>query len=107
MRNSRTISILPIGRISLKTGKNQHFNVLEDGNGTIEIWRMNTGTKAIITSGRKPMYEIGDSASFSSDQTGRYLGNGMLADFAPTNDRAKLDELIKKYGTSVYSYVYK
>jgi hypothetical protein len=47
---------------------------------------------------------MGEHRSFCHDQTGRYLFQGTLIDFATGTDLKKLAE---KYGNSISGYTYK
>jgi hypothetical protein len=114
--------ILPCGSLNLRTGDNKYFNVKTNGEGTIEVWKTSGGSdkawtvgangqlndgaiyKAVITSGTKPLHEIGEHASFIHDQNHRDLFSGEMVDYISTQS---CEELINLYGKSMSCYVYK
>jgi hypothetical protein len=103
MRNS---SILPLGKINLKTGNSKYFNVYDTwGEGsTYEVYQIPGGLRIVATWGKTPLCKMGENRSFCHDQTGRYLFQGTLIDFATGTDLKKLAE---KYGNSISGYTYK
>jgi len=60
--------------------------------------------RAIFTSGSKPLFNIGDKASFVHDQNGRYLGTWVMVDYVPLK---YMTELILPYKGKMKGYVYK
>jgi hypothetical protein len=103
----RPSAILSIGTLSLKTGKSKYFNVYEEWgeDSTYEIWEMENGKyRIVVTSGKKPIYDIGDRSAFKGDQSGRDLGVGELVDWASGTE---LKKLAKHYGGSIPAFVYK
>ena len=108
----RPCSILPLGKINLKTGKSKYFNVYDVwGEGsTYEVYQTPEGFqvpsvfKIVATSGKTPLAAIGEKRQFVHDQTGKYLFQGTMIDFATGTDLKKLAE---KYGNSISGYTYK
>jgi len=103
--NAQT-SILPIGKVNLKTGKNRLFNVYDTWkSGTAEIHRTNTGkTVVIFTSGNVSCAKLGESVWCHHDQTRRWLFDSRMVDSCPIGD---LPLMTADLGTSVSFYVYK
>lgn len=105
-------SILPIGRIDLKTGDNSHFNVYETWgkNTTYEIWKEyhtsynKSVYKIIATSGDATISQLGSIEDFAHDQTHRRLFTAVLVDFAKDTE---LKNFADKYGKSLSGYCYK
>lgn len=100
-------AILSIGSISLKTGKSKYFNVYEEWleDSVYEIWELSPGKYRItVTSGTKPIFDIGDEAYFKGDQSGRDLGKGKMVDWALGTD---LKNAAKTYGGTIAAFVYK
>ena len=103
----RDAPILPIGNVNLKTGANKFFNVYETWgeDHTYELWKCDgRGLRLVVTSGTKPLANIGTIQSFISDQSRRFLFNGELIDWATGSD---LKRMAKTYGSSLPAYVYK
>ena len=103
----RPAAILSIGTLSLKTGKSKYFNVYEQWgeDSTYEIWEMENGKyRIVVTSGKKPLCDIGDLSPFKGDQSGRDLGAGKLIDWARGTE---LKRLAKHYGGTLPAFVYK
>lgn len=107
------LSILPLGKINLRTGTSKYFNVYETWgeDTTFEVWETTSNLdprktiyKIVATSGTAPLYKLEDRRSFKHDQTMRYLFNAKMVDFAVGS---KLKELHTKYGNSVSGYTYK
>ena len=99
--------ILSLGSLNLKTGECTYFNVYEEWgeNTTYELWDMGGGKLRICaTSGKKPIFDIGDGNLFIGDQSRRELGHGILIDWATGSD---LKRMAKKYGTRIPAYTYK
>jgi len=103
----RNVSILPIGLLDLKTGKNKVldnvYKTWSDGDTTAEFW--DTGDKKVVifTSGKNPLFKKGETQNFKHDQNFRYLFTGTLTDWC------SLEKLstFTKYGYKLYAYVYK
>ncbi len=99
--------ILSLGSLNLKTGECTYFNVYEEWgeNTTYELWDMGGGKLRICaTSGKEPIFDIGDRNLFIGDQSRRDLGCGTLIDWATGSD---LKRMAKKYGTRIPAYTYK
>ena len=99
--------ILSLGSLNLKTGECTYFNVYEEWgeNTTYELWDMGGGKLRICaTSGKNPIFDIGDGNLFIGDQSRRELGRGTLIDWATGSD---LKRMAKKYGTRIPAYTYK
>ena len=99
--------ILSLGSLNLKTGECTYFNVYEEWgeNTTYELWDMGGGKLRICaTSGKEPIFDIGDRNLFIGDQSRRELGCGTLIDWATGSD---LKRMAKKYGTRIPAYTYK
>ena len=99
--------ILSLGSLNLKTGECTYFNVYETWgeNTTYELWDMGGGKLRICaTSGKEPIFDIGDRNLFIGDQSRRDLGCGTLIDWATGSD---LKRMAKKYGTRIPAYTYK
>ena len=99
--------ILSLGSLNLKTGECTYFNVYETWgeNTTYELWDMGGGKLRICaTSGKEPIFDIGDGNLFIGDQSRRDLGHGILIDWATGSD---LKHMAKKYGTRIPAYTYK
>ena len=100
-------SILPIGKFNLSTGSSKYFNVYEEWeDSTAEVWKDKSyGTiRFIFTSGDKPLFKIGSTASFEHDQKGKFLFQAELIDFAEVKD---IKSKLLKYGKIVIAYTYK
>lgn len=104
-------SILGLGTINLKTGKSKYFNVYDTWgeNTTYEIYQVPTAGeqpvyKIVATSGTKPLSNVGERVSFKHDQTGRFLFNGKMIDFATGTD---LKLLATKYKNNISGFTYK
>lgn len=103
----RPAAILSIGSLSLKTGKSKYFNVYEEWgeDSTYEIWELDVDKyRIVVTSGKKPTVDIGDTSLFKGDQSGRDLGGGVLVDWATGTE---LKRLAKHYGGTLPAFVYK
>lgn len=101
----RGISILPCGSLNLKTGENKYFNVRENGESVIEVWKLRDGAiRLVITSGTSPIYAIGQHERFIHDQSHRDLFNGEMIDYIESEH---MEVLIPLYGKSANCYVYK
>lgn len=105
-------SILPLGKINLKIGKSKYFNVYEtweegttyelyscpDINGVCKL-------KLVATAGTSPLASKGQRRRFDHDQTGRFLFEGTMIDFAVGS---QLKSFAEKYKvTSISGYTYK
>ena len=106
------IAILPFGSVNMITGANRTLNNIyqtwEDM--TVEFWKVREGKIVLIfTSGRRPLFKVGDKKHFSHDQTQRPLFEGAfieLLDFCLIEDLAtKGPQVVGK--KSVMGYVYK
>jgi len=110
----REFSILPLGRINLKTGSSKYFNVYETWgeDTTYEVYKDgNSGYgdvkpryKIVATSGKNPLKDIGDHSAFKHDQTFRPMFEGELVDYATGTELKKLAPI---YGNSIAGYTYK
>ena len=101
--------ILSIGTISVKSGNSKYFNIYEEWgeDTTYEIWKINgTGKFRIIaTSGKKPIFDVGDESYFKSYANGRFLdGRSIMVDWATGSD---LKHVAKLYGGSIPGFTYK
>lgn len=101
------VPILPIGKVNTGTGKSKYFNVFETwGDGsTYEVWNTSAGIRIVVTSGKKPLYDIGDIKHFEHDQSGKSLFQGSMVDFGVGIEGLK--KIGNKYGKSIPAYVYK
>jgi hypothetical protein len=103
--------ILPCGKLNLETGNNKYFNVKTNGVSTIEVWKTEVYHrgdyknvyKFVITSGSKPIYQIGSHSTFIHDQNRRYMFDGEMVDYINADNMIRLKD---KYG-SCHCYVYK
>lgn len=104
----RPAAILSIGNINLKTGYSKYFNAYEvwgAEESIYELWKLdNNKYRIVITAGKTPTADIGDSSLFKGDQSGRNLGGGTLVDWAVGIDAKRMS---KKYGTTFPAFVYK
>ena len=106
-RWGRGVSILTMATVNLQNGNSKYFNVMSEwkGDSVAEIWQTDAGKyKVMFTSGKKPLHQIGDTASFMADQSGRYLFEGTMIDWTHIDD---LPGLVPYYGKSIGGYVYK
>lgn len=113
LKEYRDTAILPFGSVNLVTGDNKTlgnvFDVWGDGSPMIcEFWQptdpSSAKTRLVIGSGDQPNNRVGESKSFSHDQTGRYLFTGKLVDYCLLTD---LPSKVSKFGRSLNGYVYK
>ena len=107
MQNSSPI--LPIGKVNIKSGKSQHFNIYRtwpNEDTTVEFWQPNNYStiRMIFTSGPNPIGKKDKIQLFISDQTRKKLFEGKLIDHCLLKD---LPKKFKEYGNSILSYVYK
>ena len=103
------VTILPAGKLNIVTGKSNYFNIYEDRDSTLEIWKTlgKSGVyKAIMTSGNKPLYKIGSNKDFIHDQNRKFLFSAVLVDYSVVNEK-ELPGKLAKYGKSLPFYVYK
>lgn len=100
--------ILPLGSIDLKTGDSKYFNVYETWgeDTTYEIYKIEgkPKVKIVATAGTTPHGKIGDYKSFQHDQTGRFIFEGEMIDFAVGTD---LKNKMAQYGKKISGYTYK
>ena len=109
-RDHRT-SILPFGRINLKSGANELFNIYEtwgkDTGQVAEVWKTYDGSSyVLIFSAGSFNREPGETRDFRHDQTGRPLFGDACLVFVK---ELKLEELKNEteFGKSLRGYVYK
>jgi hypothetical protein len=102
----RNCSVLPLGKINLKTGNSKYFNVYDTWgeDTTYEVYRVYEGFRIVATSGKSPLCGIGDRRGFQHDQNRRFLFEGVMVDFATGTE---LKSLVEKYGNSISGYTYK
>jgi hypothetical protein len=102
----RRRSILPLGKINLKTGKSKYFNVYETWgeDTTYEVYQVYGEFRIVATSGKSPLCQIDEYREFQHDQSGRFLFGGIMVDFATGTG---LKSLAEKYGNSISGYTYK
>ena len=99
--------ILPLGRVNLGTGDAKIFNVMDEYDGTAEIWEDRKGNRKLIFTSGKPSAKIGNTQDFKNDQTWKPMsttGSWKFIDYAPVAD---LPELVRLYGASLPGYTYK
>ncbi len=106
----RGAPILPCGVLNLRTGENKYFNVKTSGERTIEVWRTDRQLRMdkpkyrfVITSGARPLTQMGNKKWFQHDQNRTPLFRGELVDYINADS---MELLIEKYGNR-YCYVYK
>ena len=111
VRRSKQCSVLPSGSLNFNTGMNKYFNVKENGESVIEIYKVNSPTrmntdlyKAVITSGTTPIHQIGTYVHFVHDQNFRDIFVGEMVDYI---EHHSMDSLVTLYGQSIPCYVYK
>lgn len=100
-------AILSIGAITISSGNSKYFNVYSEWGetSTYEIWETAPRKyRIVVTSGKRPIYDIGDQTGFKGDQSGRDLGTGKLVDWAVGTE---LKDVGRTYGSSIPAYVYK
>jgi hypothetical protein len=102
----RNCSILPLGKINLKTGNSKYFNIYDTWgeDTTYEVYRVYEGFRIVATYGKSPLCQIGERRGFKHDQNGRFLFEGVMVDFSTGSD---LKKLVEKYGNSISGYTYK
>lgn len=108
----RSSSILPLGSINLKTGESKYFNVFSEWgeDTTYEVYEVKDSDgkvkhKLVATSGKRPIYDVGDRNHFEHDQTFAPMFEGIVVDYAV--GAKELKKLASVYGNSMYGYTYK
>jgi len=99
--------ILPIGKVNLKNGNTDNFNIYEiwGEDTTYEIYEtFNKGNKIVAVPGTKPKNELGVLTNFVNAQTGRNLWSGKMVDYAVGSD---LKDLVQQFGNGLMGYNYK
>jgi hypothetical protein len=108
-------AILPINTVNMITGENRNIGNIYDtwdkDDTTVEFWQTPSKDKivAIITSGKKPIFQVGDYETFVHDQTRRKLFDGMrmrLIDFCLLEELSEVGPWVVEK-KSVQMYVYK
>lgn len=106
-RESRGMySVLPMGKVNLRTGANAIFNVYQTwsiGSTVAQIWRRGDSFVVIFSSG--PLGQsIGQISDFKHDRTGHPLFRADLVEEIPLEH---LKTKASTYGNSLWGYVYK
>ena len=100
--------ILSIGKINLKSGHSKWFNVYETWgeDTTYEIYLIGEGNYRIVaTSGKRPLYKIGDIVSMVSSQPSRReLFTGKLVGWSVGSD---LKNRVEEFGQYILGFTYK
>jgi len=107
---NRGVAILPIDSINLVSGKNRILgNIFETWDGddtTVEFWKnLDTGKLyLIITSGSKPLFDVGDNRDFIHDQNRRRLFSAEMIDYCLLQNLPKYASKYGVYLTTAYVY---
>ena len=100
-RKTASSNLLSLGKINTINGSGPQFNLYDNPNGTIEVWKTDTGTfRLIYTSNYESVYYIDEERKFKTEDK---TYNWVMVDYIEAKFIANLAPL---YGKSISIYCY-